>query len=541
MRVCTMPVKPRERNPKYTALSLLAVTVLWYLMTLRFSPFIVPTIPSVARKLVEICTTKALYSMIGLTIIRLAAGLAIGVLIGVVLGILMGNFDRLNALFSPVIGILQTVPPVSWVVLALVWFGFNGRPTVFIVLTSSIPVIIISVSEGIRNIDERLLDMAKLYHFSQVKTIREVTLPSIGSYFKSAFKVALGTGWKIAVMGEVLTTSDGIGGMIKTARLDLETESIFAWSIVVVLLFYLSDILLEQVIFRGNESLLPKQRTAVCRSTTKEQVTQMPRRYEITNQKALRVSHLTKRFNGSTVIHDMNFFVREGEIVALIGPSGCGKSTLLNIISGLLPCDEGSVSDLSDQLSFVFQDARLLPWRTVYDNVKAVCPAENSAKIHSILSDVGLAGFEDYYPAQLSGGMVKRCGIARAFYHSGNLLLMDEPFSSLDYCLRHEMIEMTRRVLCSHRQSVLFVTHEIDAALRLADRILVLSDRPSTIVEEIQLEGENRDPESHELLEIRRKIIQHITPATPQRNTTEHTFTHNFKPSPSKPLPGDLH
>lgn len=198
--------------------------------------------------------SQELLKMIFLTVIRLLIGLTIGVGIGLVTGILMGSSKIFKEILFPIIGLFQTIPPVSWVVLALVWFGFNSKPAIFIVVTSTLPVIAINIYQGISNIDQRLLQMAKLYNFSNKKRFIHLIFPSIMPYFNSAFKIALGSGWKIAVMGEVLTTSDGIGGMIKIARLNVEPENIIAWSIVIVILFYMSDFLLGKTFFRKEAS-----------------------------------------------------------------------------------------------------------------------------------------------------------------------------------------------------------------------------------------------------------------------------------------------
>lgn len=234
----------------YKILSFSLVLIIWKLLTFRFSPLVVPKISSVFVSLGQILTSSELLEMIVLTIIRLSIGLAIGVGIGLIIGVFMGSSKVFKEITFPIIGLIQTIPPVSWVVLALVWFGFNGRPAVFIVVTSTLPIIGINVYEGIKNIDNNLLQMAKLYKFSKKKEFIHVIFPSIVPYFKSAFKIALGSGWKIAVMGEVLTTSDGIGGMIKLARLNVEPENIIAWSLVIVILFFISDLILGKVFFR---------------------------------------------------------------------------------------------------------------------------------------------------------------------------------------------------------------------------------------------------------------------------------------------------
>ena len=226
----------------------------------------------------------------------------------------------------------------------------------------------------------------------------------------------------------------------------------------------------------------------------------------------LKVDNISKNFNGLEVLQNISFTIENDEIVAMIGPSGCGKSTLLKIISGLCPQDRGHVhTDISD-IGFVFQDDRILPWRTIYENIQLVQEEEKRDHILSLIEEVGLKGFENYYPKQLSGGMLKRCGIARAFYSQGQLLLMDEPFQSLDYCLRHDMMKMLLKVWRNHRQSVLFITHEIDEALTVAHRVLVLSKRPTSIIRTFDLPGDpGRDPSTIDLINIRQEIISLIT------------------------------
>lgn len=226
----------------------------------------------------------------------------------------------------------------------------------------------------------------------------------------------------------------------------------------------------------------------------------------------LKISSLNKSFGDLPVLSDLNLEIKPQEIVALIGPSGCGKTTLLNIISGLDTSDGGSVECADNHISYMFQGARLLPWRTVYENIRLVREDAGKNEIMALIEAVGLKGFENYYPGQLSGGMAKRCALARAFHYGGRLLLMDEPFQGLDYGLRMEMLSMLLSIWRSERRSVLFVTHEIDEAMTVATRIAVLSSRPTTIKEVIELPGkEGRDASAPELAEIRRHIIRQIT------------------------------
>lgn len=254
------PCTTRKNRKKFfiRLLSCITVICIWQILTLFFSPLVVPTIKSVIREIGNIISTKELYSMIGITIVRLFIGLLIGGTVGTLIGVLMGKVNLIKNLLEPIIGILQTIPPVSWLVLALVWFGFNGKPAVFIIAITTIPTMAIHVEEGISDISARLMEMAGIFDFSTKKRIRHIILPSIMPYFKTGIRIVLGGGWKIAVMAEVLTTNDGIGGMIKKARLNIEPESIIAWSVIIVLLFYISDYAINKMFFLEKDAVYDK-------------------------------------------------------------------------------------------------------------------------------------------------------------------------------------------------------------------------------------------------------------------------------------------
>ena len=221
----------------------------------------------------------------------------------------------------------------------------------------------------------------------------------------------------------------------------------------------------------------------------------------------LEIRHVSKAFEQLPVIDNLSLLVKDQEIVALTGPSGCGKTTLLNMISGIEKPDTGEIRGADIRISYMFQNTRLLPWKTVYDNIRLVNEDAGHDAVMELIDAVGLTGFENYYPAQISGGMAKRCALARAFHYRGELLLMDEPFQGLDYGLRMEMLRMTLRIWKERKPSILFVTHEIDEAFTVASRIAVLSRRPSSVQKELELPGENgRDCADPCLSTIRREI-----------------------------------
>ena len=162
---------------------------IWQLASLCFSPLVLPSVPQVMGTLAGLFREPDFWPTIGTTLLRLALGLGIGVAVGTVLGLLFGLCPKLEDVGMPFIHVLQSVPPVCWVVLALVWFGFNGWPCVFIVATSTIPTVVINLSHGVRSVDPELLEMARLYRFSRRKILLHVMLPSIRPYFFSALEI----------------------------------------------------------------------------------------------------------------------------------------------------------------------------------------------------------------------------------------------------------------------------------------------------------------------------------------------------------------
>lgn len=203
----------------------------------------------------------------------------------------------------------------------------------------------------------------------------------------------------------------------------------------------------------------------------------------------IKVNNLNVSFiNSSRVLHaidDISFDVLKGEFLAIVGPSGSGKTTILNCLAGLLKPTGGRVT--SCQTTMVFQDSLLLPWRTAYQNItfglemRGIDPKNLENKISHTLSMLGLSDFKKFYPHQLSGGLKQRVNIARAYVCNPEVLLLDEPFSHLDLPTRERLQIELRSIFQKDNKTFIFVTHNIDEAILLSDRILVLNSRPGTI------------------------------------------------------------
>ncbi len=237
-----------------------------------------------------------------------------------------------------------------------------------------------------------------------------------------------------------------------------------------------------------------------------------------------KIKKVNKNFQNKTIemeiLKDIDLTIEDGEFLVLLGPSGCGKTTLLRMIAGLDFPSSGTITENdvpvlnpSPERGFVFQQYSLFPWRTVLDNVafglevKGVDTEERYEKAKNYIEMVGLSAFLESYPNQLSGGMKQRVAIARALVNEPDSLLMDEPFAALDVLSRHKLQKEIIQIWEQESKTIIFVTHNVDEAVFLADRILVLSERPGKIIETFNIKLERmRDRTSEEYLEIKRKI-----------------------------------
>lgn len=206
------------------------------------------------------------------------------------------------------------------------------------------------------------------------------------------------------------------------------------------------------------------------------------------SDKLIQVQNVTHSYGNIEVLEKINLNIHRGEFVAIVGPSGCGKTTLLNLISGYESPTNGKIIR-NGKLRMVYQQDGLFPWLTVTENVSLGIrhlkdKTEKNRQLHDAIKLIGLEDFENHYPHQLSGGMRQRVELARALTGDSDILLMDEPFSALDYLTRLKMRNELVRLLKDRPRTVILVTHDIEEAAQLADRIIPLSTRPATIMTE---------------------------------------------------------
>lgn len=221
------------------------------------------------------------------------------------------------------------------------------------------------------------------------------------------------------------------------------------------------------------------------------------------------------RFGGSEIIRALSMRVFEGEFVALVGPSGCGKTTLLKLLSGQIEAQTGSIVRHGESRT-IYQQGALLPWFTVTENIQLGMRSlrnrsEKDKETRFLIQLIQMEGFESYYPHQLSGGMKQRVELARALGGHSDILLMDEPFSAVDYLTRVQLRQHLIRILAERPRTVVFVTHDIEEAAQIADRVLVLTARPLQVRSEIAIHAPKpRDATSWAVVDASRRLHEEL-------------------------------
>lgn len=209
--------------------------------------------------------------------------------------------------------------------------------------------------------------------------------------------------------------------------------------------------------------------------------------------------NINKKYDDLEILNNFSISFEENKISCLFGPSGVGKTTIVNIAANLIPFDNGKVTGTNKAIySYVFQEPRLLEWYSLYDNIDFVLKdVYNEEKRVSIISNyinmVDLKGYENYKPKALSGGMCQRISLVRAFAYPSNFLILDEPFKGLDMKLKNEMIYLFKKLWNENKRTGLFITHDVDEAVRLSDYIYILNNRPVEIIKKLNIENMEKE------------------------------------------------
>ncbi len=242
------------------------------------------------------------------------------------------------------------------------------------------------------------------------------------------------------------------------------------------------------------------------------------------NDRKLELKEICKSFGPTEVLRRISLEVCEGEHVTVLGPSGCGKSTMMNILTGILPADSGTMQ-VSGKIGYMQQKDLLLPWKTCLDNVilpdilAGVSREEAAKKVQPYFKSFQLDGYQNSYPREMSGGMRQRASFLRTFVSSGDILLLDEPFGAVDSITRGSLQQWLIEVSRELGLTILMITHDVEEAVLLSDRIYVLTEKPAEVRDVIELDFDNTNKTERmfdpEFLRLKKRILEDLKP----RNT----------------------
>lgn len=251
MKISTSKLDGGDRKKFYVVGAVTGLLVLWKLVSLGYNPVILPAPEVALMTLGRMMRTGEFWLRIYQSFLRIATGYSLSFVLGTVIGMAMGLKRPLNEALSPVVSILQTTPNISWILLAIIWFGLNSRIVIFTIFISTLPIFVINARQGVVNTNHDLLEMGDVYKLGGLTRFTKIYLPSAKPYILSAGEITIERAWKIGAMAELLSLNTGIGAGLYWARNNLETDRIFAWTIVLILLGYISSSLLRRLINYG--------------------------------------------------------------------------------------------------------------------------------------------------------------------------------------------------------------------------------------------------------------------------------------------------
>ena len=235
-----------------------------------------------------------------------------------------------------------------------------------------------------------------------------------------------------------------------------------------------------------------------------------------TNNKKISINNLSKKYKNKLILKNIDLHVYEDEVVSIIGPSGCGKSTIFNILSNLTAYDSGKV-DINGRFSYMYQKDLLLPYKNIIDNVSLplILKGEKRKKSHKTVkpyfSTFGLEGYENKYPHELSGGMRQRVNFMRTFINSSDIMLLDEPFGALDSITRASMQSWLLEIKKEIKSTILLITHDIDEAIILSNRIYILSNKPAVVNKEVFVDKSIYNKDNLEnIAKLKKEILSYL-------------------------------
>lgn len=538
----------------------------WGVKTEVLPPALIASPEKVWNKFKLLVGDDLLLANARISLLRLFAGFVLGSILGIALGVLVGVSKFASKIFEPLILILIPVPPLAWIPLLIIIFGIDEGSKIALLSIGCFCTLFLTTSYSVKSTDKNLLELSKLYSKEWYVKLLRIILPFSASNIVGSLRVAMALSWTLLMASEMIAASAGLGWFIWDSRNFSRADDMIVGMISVGILGWFTDRLLVSLGKYFNRWKAEKKETGLFTDLWIWLWHKLPMKGQRNNLKILynkiqvsindffidRINSLLGSKHGRSanlgsgtdqphlevevnkknfkldgaelrVFTDLSFDINKGDYITLIGPSGCGKSTLLKLIAGLDTVYEGKIKYNNQRITgtslercIVFQEQRLLQWLNVNDNIAFALPVsmrrnEKRKKVAEAIELVNLTGFGNVYPSQLSGGMQQRVALARAMVNLPEMLLLDEPYGALDSITRDKMQKELMRIVSKANATVLMVTHDIDEAIIMSDKIFVLGGNPTNIKKAIQIERSKvNEKTAMEFIKIRNQLINEL-------------------------------
>ena len=484
---------------RYFALSALALAALWALLArLVASPLILPSPCAVAREVASLATRMSFWKAAAASGARVIAGFCLSLATGVALGILCARFSRLRAFCALPVALVRCVPVVSFVLLALFWLNSDALP-VLIALLMGFSVFFTSSLSGFQARDEEMNGICCLFALTRTQRLCFLKLPLAAPFLKDAARNSCGLIWKACAASEVLCVPRfALGAELQNAQVVLEIQCVFAVTVYIVAFGFLCELLLEAA-FRLAKRVY---RALVRAYFDHDRKVVIPQNAQSEEDCALAVDNLSFSYGDTNVLENYSERFGARKVTAIIAPSGAGKTSLLNFVAENYP-----------SVSYATQTPRLFAHLTVLENVslplKNLLGGDQAREVaKTLLASFGLEGKEDFFPHKLSGGQKQRVALARAVAFPSNLLLLDEPFASLDTQTKQKCVSFILDVQHQHPRTTLFATHDIKEAIVLSDVIILHTTSPMRQIVHLTVTPSDKADSTRLEEEIIRSLLQ---------------------------------
>lgn len=447
--------------------------LVWHFCAIRIdSQVFLPSPLDTWKALGRLCKQKEFWVIILHTFGRIAKGFFYAIVVGTI-GAVMAFFIKMaDVLISPLMKVIKAVPVASFIILALLWVD-SSELSVLIAFCMVVPVVYINVLQGCKNVNESMVEMAQVFRMKWWNRIRFIYLPYIFPSFMAACKVGLGYCFKAGIAAEVIgLPAKSIGSELYKSKLYLMTDTLFAWSFVIVLM----SIFFEGIciyILNGLGKLAGRINVAGVRR--KEEIVQPSILCSVVGDSVgLILSYVNKSYGDKTVLANMNLCLNNRQIICINGVSGEGKTTLLRLIAGIEKPNQGTVTG-NEWVSMVFQEDRLIEETDVYSNLYCVLGKDfQKAEVDKHLAAVGLEDMGRTKIKELSGGMKRRVAIVRAILKPSDIVLLDEPFNGLDMGLKSNVMEYVKKN--KGNRIMIMVSHNMEEWKQIGGRLIELKD-----------------------------------------------------------------